>query len=65
MTDGSREGREIGSDDFEEALASIVRDAVLAGISVEGGWDVPRRDGELPDYTVEIYQVDRAAGDDD
>lgn len=47
--------------EFEEALRDLIVDAVLDGISVKGGWDISRDDTtELPDFTVEIYEVNPA-----
>ncbi len=66
MTDKRHDGTDIQGDDFEEALANLVMDAVLEGISVEGAWDVSRDDlSELPDFTVEIYEIDRSNRDND
>lgn len=66
MNDRPSDGRRIGGDDFEEALSNVVMDAVLDGMSVEGAWDLSR-DGveEVPDFTVEIYQVDRTNREND
>lgn len=66
MTDERDDGTNIQGDDFEEALANLVMDAVLEDISVEGAWDVSRDDlVELPDFSVEIYEIDRSNREND
>lgn len=47
------------SEDFEEALAELVREAFLNGVDVEGGWDIyGRKGGRSPKFSVEIYLLD-------
>jgi hypothetical protein len=48
--------RVTSSDEFNEALAELVHEAVLSGIDVEGGWDLSKSD--YPEFTVEIYRLD-------
>lgn len=48
--------RTTGSDEFNEALAKLVYEAVLRGIDVEGAWDLSK--GDRSGFTVEIYRLD-------
>jgi len=58
MTTGNGRGTS-NRDDFNEALAELIEEAVLRGVEVEGGWDVTSNSGEeVTEFTVEVYRMD-------
>lgn len=48
--------------EFLEQLAALVRRAHRNGLEVTGGWDVRDNGRGVPEWGVEIFEVERRAG---
>lgn len=58
MTFGNGSGSVSTDSEFEEALRDLIYEAVIHGVSVEGGWDVSNDDrDDLTDYAIEILRM--------
>ena len=48
--------------EFQDALARLIRTVYENGVDVEGGWVDRHSDPEQPDWGIEIYEVTKPGG---
>lgn len=61
MTTSSNGGySESGSETFEQALVTLLRDSFAGGTDIEGTWELPSQSDIVPDWRVIIEKTSGA-----
>lgn len=52
----------VDEEDFHERIQQIVNAATSAGIDVAGAWPVLNDEPDIPDWDIQIVELDRTDG---